>query len=89
YQKLKRKMKVVFLHDVADRRIFRLESSITFSGMVIEGQIEVGQEYEGQIILAIFDIGDWFAICTKTQGVLEGGPKYIAKDSVKTVTEFE
>lgn len=40
-------------------------------------------------VVAIFDIGDCYAICTETRGVIEGGPVYAGKGEGTVSQRFE
>ncbi|PVV83508.1 hypothetical protein [Dehalogenimonas alkenigignens] len=83
---------------ITGRRIFRLVQLINihktygeaFNPHWIESTIAVGEKLDKETILALFETSDsWYLIVTKSNGGLQGSPKWIPADTISEVEEFK
>jgi hypothetical protein len=54
-------------------------------------KIDVGKRMEdgkGETVVAIFEIKDWYLVCTKSWGALKGHPQCVSEVDVVEVVEF-
>ena len=55
------------------------------------GEIEVGNPIneKGETVIAIFEVKDWYLVCTRSRGTLKGHPHCICGQDVVEAVEFK
>jgi hypothetical protein len=69
--------------------IFQLEMEHNEAVNVSRMTVRIGARFfQDEPIAAIFEIKDWYVICTRSKGALAGSPRYIAASDVVGVVEY-
>jgi hypothetical protein len=75
---------------ITSRRIFKLEMEHDSNIKVGKTEVEVGKklgERDG-IVVAIFEMKDWYLVCTESRGAFVDSPFYIDGADVTHVIDF-
>ena len=75
---------------INNRRIYRLETEHTGAVNVGKSEISVGKRLGegGEIVVAIFEIKDWYMVCTQSRGAFMDSPVYVSGSDVTLAIEF-
>ncbi len=75
---------------ITKRRIYRLETEHNTNINVGKSEIAVGKRLGegGQIVVAIFEMKDWYLVCTESRGAFVDSPVYVDGADVTLAIEF-
>ncbi len=75
---------------ITDHRIYRLETEHNTNINVGKSEIAVGKRLGegGQIVVAIFEMKDWYLVCTESRGAFIDSPVYVSGADVTLAIEF-
>ena len=71
---------------LTERRIYRLEFHDNEKGRIAVAT--VGEMYDRETVIAIFESSSLYFICTQNHGVLHSGPYFVGSHDVIAVEEF-
>jgi hypothetical protein len=75
---------------ITDRRIYKLETEHHGAVNVGKSEIAVGKRLGegGEIVVAIFEIKEWYVVCTQSRGAFMDSPVYVSGADVTLAVEF-
>jgi hypothetical protein len=75
---------------ITNRRIYKLETEHNGAVKVGKSEISVGKRLGegGEIVVAIFEIKDWYMVCTQSRGAFMDSPVYVSGSDVTLAIEF-
>jgi len=98
YQALKEYNARTSQRKITDRRIYRLHQKVnrykryaeTTKPQWLESDIIIGQTDDKETLLALFEtVEGWFLMVTKSNGGLQGAPKWVPADYISDIEEFD